>query len=179
MKRLALTVLLALLGLALAGCAGSGGKHSTSANSSHTRNSPYSLRVVAGNRDTIPAADLRKRFPLFLSPTSLAIATSGSSNCPTVPDKLVVLTPDTIRIDLARGSWGPTGTWLHQRVRGHRIERMRLVARPPANGFCLADLTDTPMVVSIPSQINVHHRVTIRFYYPLTSKPYIATVPPL
>jgi hypothetical protein len=56
---------------------------------------------------------------------------------------------------------------------------MRLVAHPPANGICLTDLTDTPMVVSIPSQINAHHRLTIRFYYPLTKKPYVATVPPL
>jgi hypothetical protein len=56
---------------------------------------------------------------------------------------------------------------------------MRLVAHPPANGVCLADLTGAPMIVSLPSQINVHHRLTIRFYYPLTKKPFIATVPPL
>lgn len=56
---------------------------------------------------------------------------------------------------------------------------MRIVARPPADGICLADRTETPMVVSIPSQINVHHRLTIRFYYPLTKKPFIVTVPPL
>jgi hypothetical protein len=56
---------------------------------------------------------------------------------------------------------------------------MRLVAHPPANGVCLLDLTDTPMIVSLPRQINAHHRLTIRFYYPLTKKPYITTAPPL
>jgi hypothetical protein len=177
MKRLALPVTLLLLGLAVAGCASGGGKRSTEGKS-HPQGSAYSLHVVAGNRHTLGRA-VGKHLPVFVSPTSLAISTSGSSNCPTVPDKLVVLTPDTIRIDMARGSWRPTGTWLHHRVRGRRIPRMRLVAHPPANGVCLADLTDTPMIVSLPSQINAHHRLTIRFYYPLTKKPYIATAPPL
>lgn len=177
MKRLGLTVTLLSLGVAMAGCAGGGGKRS-SEGKSHPQGSAYSLHVVAGNKATLGRAN-GKRLPLFLSPTSLAIATSGSSNCPTVPDKLVVLTPDTIRIDLARGSWQPTGTWLHHRVRGHRIPRMRLVAHPPANGACFLDLTDTPMIVSLPSQINIHHRLTIRFYYPPTQKPFVATVPPL
>jgi hypothetical protein len=177
MKRLALTVTLLSLGLATAGCASGGGKRSTEG-TSHPQGSAYSLHVVAGTKDTLGRA-VGKRLPLFVSPTSLAIATSGSSNCPTVPDKLVVLAPDTIRIDLARGSWRPTGTWLHHRVRGRRIPRMRLVAHPPANGICLADLTDTPMIVSLPSQIDVHRRLTIRFCYPLTKKPFIATAPPL
>ncbi len=177
MKRLALTVTLLSLGLAMAGCASGGGKRSTEGKS-HPQGSAYTLRVAAGNKDTLGRAT-GKRLPLFVSPTSLAIGTSGSSNCPTVPNKLVVLTPDTIRIDLARGSWQPTGTWLHRRVRGRRIPRMRLVAHPPSNGICLADLTLTPMIVSLPSQINSHHRLTIRFYSPLTKKPFIATVPPL
>jgi hypothetical protein len=176
MKRLALTALLVLIGFALAGCASSGGKHSTE-RSSHPQGSAYSLRVVPGNKDTLGRAI--KQLPLFLSPTNLAIATRGSSNCPAVPKKLVVLTPNTIRIDLTEGSWRPTGTWLHHRVNGRRIPRMRLVARPPANGICLTDLTSTPIIVSIPSQINSHHRLTIRFYDPPSKKPFVTTVPPL
>jgi hypothetical protein len=35
------------------------------------------------------------------------------------------------------------------------------------------------MVVSIPRRIDIRHRLTIRFYYPLTEKPFIATAPPL
>ena len=177
MKRLALTVTLLLLGLALAGCASSSGKHSTKGQShAHAQARAYKLRVVAGNRNTLGHATTR-RLPLFVSPQRLAIATWGSSNCLTVPAKLAVLGPDAIRIDLTPGSWRPTGTW--HRVDGHRVPRMRIVARPPANGICLADRTETPMLVSIPSQINVHHRLSIRFYYPLTKKPFIATVPPL
>jgi hypothetical protein len=56
---------------------------------------------------------------------------------------------------------------------------MRLVAHPPANGLCLLDLTSTPMIVSLPSQIDAQHRLTIRFHYPLTKKPYVTTAPPL
>jgi hypothetical protein len=175
MMRLAVTLTLLLLGLALAGCASSGGKRST-AGQSHAQARAYNLRVVAGNRNTLGRASSR-RLPLFVSPQRLAIATWGSSNCLTVPAKLTVLGPDAIRIDLTPGSWRPTGTW--HRVDGRRMPRMRIVAHPPTNGICLADRTDTPMVVSIPSQINVHHRLTIRFYYPLTKKPFIATVPPL
>ncbi len=177
MKKLALTVTLLSLCLAVAGCASGRGKRSTEGKS-HPQSSAYSLQVIPGTKATLGRAS-GKRLPLIVSPTSLAIATSGSSNCPTVPDKLVVLSPDTIRIDMARGSWRPTGTWLHHRVHGRRIPRMRLVAHPPANGICLTDLTYTPMLVSLPGQINVHHRLTIRFYYPLTKKPYITTAPPL
>jgi hypothetical protein len=176
MKRLALTVTLLLLGLAVAGCASGGGKRSTESKSP-PQSRPYSLRVVAGNKDTLGGA-IHKRFPFFLSPTRLAIATWGSSNCLAVPTKLVATSPHTIRIDLARGSWRPTGTWLPHRVDGRRIPRMKLVAHPPANGICLLDRTDTPMVVSIPSQVDVHHPATIRFYYPGAKKS-IATAPPL
>ena len=178
MKRLALTVTLLLLGLAVAGCASGGAKRSTTQVKSHPQSRPYSLHVVAGNKDTLGRA-VGKHLPVFVSPTRLAIATTGSSNCLAVPDRLVILAPNTIRIDLTRGSWRPTGGWLHHRVRGHRIPRMRLVAHPPANGICLLDLTQTPMIVSLPTQINAHHRLTIRFYYSHTKKPYITTAPPL
>ena len=56
---------------------------------------------------------------------------------------------------------------------------MQLVAHPPANGVCLADLTSTPMVVSIPSQVDANHRLTIRFYDKLAKKPFVTTAPPL
>lgn len=56
---------------------------------------------------------------------------------------------------------------------------MQLVAHPPANGICLWDRTHMPMIVSLPSQIDAHQRLTIRFHYPLTKKPYVTTAPPL
>jgi hypothetical protein len=152
MKRLALVVLLASGGFVLAGCAGSGGK-----------------LVVAGGRQAVSGVNLRTGARL-LSPTRLAIVTSGSSSCPAVPDKLVVESRDRIRIHLTEGSWRRVGS-------SHRTV---LVAHRSPNGICTTDLTTTPIVIAInPKQIDVYHRLTIRLYYYGLTQPVTRTVPPL
>jgi hypothetical protein len=79
--------------------------------------------------------------PRLLSPTRLAIATIGSTGCPTVPERLTVQSPDAIQIHLE--------------------------VKTPSNGNCFADARLTRYVISInPSQINVHQRLTIRLDYP-------------
>jgi hypothetical protein len=149
MTRLALAALLGGLGVALAGCGG-GGK-------------PL---AVAVNRSEVAVGSLIS--DRFLSPTRLLIVTSGSSSCPAVPDKLVVVGPDTIRIHLTEGSWRRSS------------RRTVLVATPPPNRICSTDLTTTPMVVTVnPKQINVHRPLTIRLYYYGLTKPVIRTAPAL
>jgi hypothetical protein len=150
MKRLPPVALLSALGLMLAGCAGSGGR-----------------LVVAGGWRAVPGVNLLDGARL-LSPTRLAIVTVGSSSCPAVPDKLVVQSPHTIRIDLTEGSWRPAGN------------TQELVPRPPSSGICTTDLTTTPIVVAIdPKQIDVHHRLTVRLYYRAGGRPVVRYAPPL
>ena len=109
----------------------------------------------------------------FLSSTRLAIAgIAGSSNCPSVPDKLVVRSPHAIRLDLVIGSWSKTASGLRVRV-------------PHSPGICLDDLVPTPVVIAIdPQQIDVHHQLKVSLYYPKTvirryKRPVVFTVPPL
>ena len=162
MKKLALIVLLVFLGVALAGCAGSGRKTqaTTAASKAETRapsNPDNSPLIVA-----VKHARLGSRLARLYSPTRLAIATIGSSGCPTLPKRLIVQRPDTIEIRLK-------------------------VKNPPkgTNGICFADAHLTRYVLSInPSQINVHHRLTIRLYYPKgvisqRAHPVIVTAAPL
>ena len=137
-----------LLGLALAGCG----------SSSPANTHRYTLRVVPANR-----AVLRHHLPFFVSPTRLAIETFGSSSCPWVPTKLTVIGPHLIRLDLRAGSREPGGA---------------LVPRPPASGVCTTDFGPTPMVVSLPSRVDAHHRLTIRLYYGgHNPRPTIVTAP--
>ena len=148
MKKLALV---AAVGLALVGCGGS--THSTR-RSSH-------VPLVVPLRGHVRLQPGRAR---FLSPTRLAIATMGSSSCPSVTDRLVVVNRDAIRIHLVTGSW----------------RRTQLVAKPPASGACTADWGATAMAVAIdPSRVDVHRRLTIRLYYPGSTKPGTLTAPPL
>jgi hypothetical protein len=164
MKRLALSLLLAALGLALAGCAGSGGKHPVTGAASKPQvrelNSRFGhpqSRLVVSTGPNVPLA--HKSLPHFLSRTRLAIATIGSTGCRTVPKRLVVQSPHAIKI---------------------RLE----VKRPP-NGACFANAFFTRYVVAInPSEIDVHHRLTIRLYYPKGvirryRRPVVATARPL
>jgi hypothetical protein len=110
----------------------------------------------------------------FLSPTRLAIpGILGSSNCPSVPKKLVVQSPHAIRIDLAVGSWSRTASGL----------RVRVPHRP---GICLANLVRLSVVVVAinPKQIDVRHRLRISLYYPKGvilryKRPVVITAPPL
>lgn len=109
----------------------------------------------------------------FISPVHLAIpAILGSSNCPSVPVKLVVHSRHAIRIDLAVGSWGRTASGL----------RVRVSHRPRV---CLSDLVlNSPVVISVnPKRIDVRHRLTIRLYYPRGvilryKRPVVVTAPP-
>jgi hypothetical protein len=164
MRKLALAVLLGALGLA--GCAGSGGKHSSTPSVSVPTtgsDSQNTVRVVAGSRNTIDGVNLRNS-ARFLSPTRLAILTWGSTTCPAVPNRLVIETPNKIRIHLTTGSW-----------------RGKLpVGHLPPSKACTADHSSTVIVIPIdPKRIDVHHRLTIRLYYYRIKKPEIRTAPPL
>lgn len=100
-----------------------------------------------------------ERLPRFLSPSRLAIATLGRTGCPTVPKRLVVQSPEAIQI--------------------------RLEVKTPPNGACFDNAFFTRIIVVInPKQIDVHHRLTIRLYYPRGvirryRRPVIVTAPPL
>jgi hypothetical protein len=89
----------------------------------------------------------------LLSPRRLAIGVTGSSNCPQLPGNLSVQDRHTINI--------------------------HLVPYTPSNGVCLTDLSSgIPVVVAIdPTQVDVHHRLTIRLYY--GNNPIVRTAPPL
>jgi hypothetical protein len=90
----------------------------------------------------------------FVSPTRLAVETSGSSNCRGVPSTIAVSTPSSIRL------------------------RFKEVV--PANGACLLDLVIEPVVIRIsPTQINVHRELAIRVYYPHATRPTVFTASPL
>src|SRR5437667_5859833 len=108
MKKLGLVT---ALGLALTGCGGT--THST------RRSSRVPLVVPVSRNLRLAQGEAR-----FLSPTRLAIQTVGSSSCPSVPDRLVVLDRDAIRIHLVTGTRTQSG----------------FVAHPPASGVCTADL---------------------------------------
>lgn len=161
-KWFALTPPLVVFGIVLTGCAGSGGRHRVTAAdakaqisevSSHRGRSP--LVVTVG-----PNVPLKhKRLPRFLSPTRLAIATVGSTGCPTVPNRLDVRSPHAIKI--------------------------RLKVKTPPNGACFDNAFFTRYAVAInPSQVDVHHRLSVRLYYPKGvirryKPPVVATVRPL
>jgi hypothetical protein len=150
MIKLALAALLGGLGLALAGCGGTAKR---------------SL-AVAVNRKTAAAGNLTS--DRFLSPKRLLIVTSGSRSCPAVPDKLVVLSPDTVRIHLTEGTWQRSS------------HGMVLTATPPPNWMCAGSQRTTPMIVKVnPKQINVHRALSIRFYYYGLTNPVIRTAPAL
>jgi hypothetical protein len=153
MKRLAFIVLVAALGLVVAGCGGSGSKHSL---------------VVPVSRHVWHRVNLTGVGARLISPTRLAFLTSGSSSCPSVPYQLIVQSPDSVRINLTMGSWRPT----HGSVVGE------LVAQPPKNGICTADLLASPVAIAIdPTKINIHRPLKVRLYYPLAKHPTVFTAP--
>jgi len=142
--RLALVLLIVMVGLPLAGCAGGRTKHVARGDGRKSRapalvthhGSVRPQLVAAVGRGTVPIE--RHRNAQFLSPTRLAIVTMGSTGCPSLPKRLMVQSPDAIRIRLSR-----------------------------PKGFCLDNLLMKRVVIAIdPKQINVHRRLTIRLYYP-------------
>ena len=142
--RLALVLLIVMLGLTLAGCAGAPSKlPATSA--AHRNQSRASLAYDRSARPQLVVAVGRGNVPIklhqnakFISPTRLAIVTMGSTGCPSLPKRLIVESRDAITIHLTRPS------------------------RP-----CLDNLVMKRVVIAIdPKRIDVHHRLTIRLYYP-------------
>jgi hypothetical protein len=165
------------LGLALGGCAGSGSSHpaTTDGPSNGPRPLPIATRPPIVPLDPKILSRLKHLHGArFLSPTRLAIPRIlGSSNCPSVPDKLIVERPDAIRVNLVVGSWTRTSSGL----------RVRTPHRPR---ICLTDLAlNSPVVIAInPKQIDVHHQLKIILYYPKFAirrykHPVVITVPPL
>jgi hypothetical protein len=163
--------------LAVSGCASSRMKKPTTSVVSPVAvepTGPVATRPVVlpispkGLRGLDPPAGAR-----FLSPTRLAIAgIAGSSNCPSVPRRLVVESRHHIRIDLVVGSWGRTAS-------GRRVQVLR---RPR---ICLADLHPVPVVIAVdPAEIDVHDQLKVSLYYPSFAvrsykRPAIVTAPPL
>lgn len=130
--------------------------------------------VVPLSASVMRRLDRHLNSPRFLSPTRLAIpGILGSSNCPSVPDKLIVRSPHAIRIKLVVGRWGRTASGI----------RVRVPHRPR---ICLTDLVlKSAVVISIdPRQIDVHHELKVSLYYPKFviprfKRPVVDTVPPL
>jgi len=129
--------------------------------------------VVPINANTMRRLKLHLLGPRFLSSTRLAIpGIAGSSNCPSVPVKLIVQSPHAIRVDLVIGSWNRTALGLRVRV-------------PRSPHLCFDDLVPTPVVIAIdPKLIDVHHRLKISLYYPRNvirryERPVVGTAPPL
>lgn len=158
MTKLGAGLLLAAISFAITACAGTGRqtpantvpKSQKPAYQAHP-SAPRSFRVV--RTPAIRMSLLRGHGAAFLSPTRLAFLTSGSSNCPAIPATPSVETPHAIRI--------------------------RLKDKIPSSGICLTDLVIKPVVIAIdPNQVNVHHRMTIRLYYPHTNRPVVFTAPP-
>ena len=175
MRRLLRVVPLALLGLAVAGCAGSGGRHTTTRTRTADTQAPAAHRsalpppLVAIGRTALTGVNLRDGASL-LSPRRLAIVTVGSGSCPAIPDRLVVQSPHTIRIHLTLGTWQPIGS----------SHRLRLVAHASRHTICTADLTTTPMVVAIdPKRVDVRHRLTVYLDYYTSKKPIVRYAPAL
>lgn len=173
--------------LAASGCGGSGAKqtaHYTTAppTTSGARSQPVAQRgshdgtsylVVPISAKTRHSLELHLFTARFLSPTRLAIPKIvGSSNCPSVPDKLIVQSPHAIRVNLVVGSWSRNSD-------GVRVQ----VPRKPR--ICLADAHLIPVVISInPTQIDVHNQLKVSLYFPKFAvrryrRPVVVTAPPL
>ena len=164
--------------LALSGCGGSGASKpktvvSPVAVSRTTSSKGTGPLVVAISQKTRHSLEQHLYSATFLSPTRLAIpGIVGSSNCPSVPDKLIVRSPHAIWIKLVTGSWSRTAS-------GRRVEA------PHSSGLCLDDLHPVPVVVAInPARIDVHHQMKVSLYYPKAAirrykRPVVVTVPPL
>jgi hypothetical protein len=156
--------------LVASGCARAGANDVSQVRTAISR-SPHRL-VVPQSQKSIRANESLLG-PLFLAPTRLAIpGILGSSNCPSVPAKLIVIRPHAIRIDLVVGSWSRTASGLRVQV-------------PRSPGLCLDDLHPVPVVIAInPRQIDVHHTLKVNLYYPKDvirrfRRPVVVFVPPI
>jgi hypothetical protein len=165
--KLAFIALLGAVAITAAGCAGSRGTPTPSISTSRATYPQGSSRwpiVVPVSPKALAGLRLRS-LPRFLSPTRLVIYTLGSGSCPAVPDRLVVVSPHSIRIHLTLGSW-----------RG----KVPVAKSPRPSYGCTSDLRATTMAVAVdPRQIAVYRRLTIRFYYYDRKQPITRTAPPL
>jgi hypothetical protein len=161
MKRLAL---IAVAGIALAGC-GSSHESSPTSQPRHLQHYPvviHSPLVTALGHARTTRASIHE-IPRLVSPTRLRIVTVGSGSCPWVPDELTVLGPDAISVHLSLGTF-------HNR---------KLVTHPLPNG-CTLDLGPTPMLVAIdPKQIDVHRPLTVHIGVPTVTKTGVVKIAPL
>jgi hypothetical protein len=164
------------------GCAGASAKQTAPPTTSGAVSQPVAQRssndgtgplVVPISANAMRSLKRHLYGPRFLSPTRLAIPRIlGSSNCPSVPVKLIVRSPHAIRVNLVVGSWSRTASGLRLRV-------------PHSPNLCLDDLVPSPVVISInPKRIDVHHPLKVSLYYPQGvvrryKHPYVFTVPPL
>jgi hypothetical protein len=164
------------------GCAGSSAKQTAPPTTSsalpqavaqHSSNNGTGPLVIAISANAMRGLKRHLYSARFLSPTRLAIpGIIGSSNCPSVPVKLIVRSPHAIRVDLVVGSWSRTASGLRVRV-------------PHSPNLCLDDLVPSPVVISInPKQIDVRHPLKVSLYYPKGvvrryKRPVVVTVPPL
>ena len=152
MRNLGRPILLALVGLALAGCGGAKPARTTA--SPQYPIAPRPVRLVALPRTQMRDVRFTGHGAGFVSPTRLGVMTTGSSNCRTVPSTIAVTSPHSIRL-------------------GFKDEA-------PANGICLTNLIIEPVVIAIsPTQIDVHHTLTIHADYPRTRRPTVFTAAPL
>jgi hypothetical protein len=156
--------------LAASGCGGSGGAAQPVALRSHGGSHPLVVPISAKTRRNLERHLYSAR---FLSPTRLAIpGIAGSSNCPSVPARLIVRSPHAIRVDLVVGSWSRTAS-------GRRVEV------PHSPGTCLDDLHPVPVVLAVdPKRIAVHRLLKVDLYFPQGAiprykRPVVVTVPPL
>jgi hypothetical protein len=153
MKTIATAAALAALGFVFAGCAGSS-KHASTTTGMGSTSQHQSANAPLEVRDAPLGASLLKGARI-LSPTALGIVTSGSGGCPEAPKKLIVQNRHTIRINL-------------------------FTDIPPQATACPADLTTHSFVVTIdPRQTDVRHRLTVRLYYPLYTRPVTRVAPGL
>lgn len=173
--------------LVVSGCAGSGAKltaHYTTSppTTSGAASQPVAQRssndgagplVVPLSAKAMHSLKLHLYTARFLSPTRLAIpAIAGSSNCPSVPVKLIVRGPHSIQVNLVVGSWSRTASGLRVRV-------------PHSPHICLDDLVPTPVVISInPKHVDVRQQLKVSLYYPKGvvrryKRPVVLAVPPL
>jgi hypothetical protein len=170
MRALAPAVALLTGVLVVSGCGGGAMSQPVGRRSAHNAARPLVVPISARTRRSLERHLYGAR---FLSTMRLAIpGIAGSSNCPSVPAKLIVQSPHAIRVDLVVGSWRGTASG-------------RSVQVPHRPRICLTDLHPIPVVIAIdPKRIDVHHELKVSLYYPSFAvrryrSPVVVTVPPL
>jgi hypothetical protein len=156
--------LLALAGIVLAGC----GTSRTSSPPPAQHRGPHYPIIIHEPVVVRPAPRSRQDGSgdsiRFVSPTRLGIVTWGSSSCPSIPDDLTILGPNTISFATGGGHFF--------------FGRAASLGR---SYICTADLSPTRMLVTIdPKLIDAHLPLTVVGWYAMGGRaPRDLTVPPL